>query len=903
MINKEIEKEKIRQRYKGIDSDELDIIPAIPEKNIFSNDTEIRVAVYVRVSTDDLSQTSSFELQKNHYEDMIKRHNGWKFIKIYADEGISGTSLNHRQAFMDMINDRMEQKIDLIITKSVSRFARNLLDCIGVVRKLKELDSPVGVFFETENFCTLDKDSEVKLALISTFAQEESHNKSEIMNASIEMRFRRGIFLTPPLLGYDQDETGNLIINEREAQIVRLIFFMYLYGYTCCQIAEYLTNLGCKTKRNNTVWSPGSILQILQNERHCGAVYARKTWTPNYLDHKSKKNKQNRNQYRRYENHEPIISKDDFIAVQHFINNAKYGNKRILPELKVITQGVLTGFVPIHTHWAGFKAEDYIKASNSVIDDGSAKFYEKKVELMEGEFDFRGYEIARSQFFNTSGKCFMTISNKYIQFSSGCIHKLNKVSYIEMLIFPKKHLFAIRPSDKNNKNAVKWTKIKNELMVSKPVSGTAFLPTIYEYFKTYDIFAEQSDFNGTYGVIAYNKTKQSKKRTKVNPVEDWIIAVGCHKGIISGYNWVRVQNILGENGNKSYRKPRVNSALLRGIIYCSCGSRMGPKMGRNGAFSYVCRLKLKSNRGRCRAENINGVKLDNYVVKLVKDFECDNICLIQELEKGKKHIKGSRESNMSALCRRLSNNKNEINSLVSKLADANSSVEKYIIDRINVLDAENTDIARKISEQEKTEKADKMTVQQIEEFKKGVMSFSACVDNMSFEEKRAAIKTLINRVTWNGSSVEVIFATKDIISIEWNNMPDTNKGYETWEKLKYWRCKRGYLQREVADAVGITRAMYMAYEKKNGFCPAESLVKIAEFLDVDFKELAEDYHYFQLADNQREKLKTARESLRLSKTKFAELVGVDRSTVYKWEKFEGKMSRRDYLKVREITEF
>ena len=484
MINKEIQKEKIRQRYKGIDSNELIVIPAKPEKNIFSdNNIEVRVAVYVRVSTDSLNQISSFELQKNHYADMIKNRIGWKLIKIYADEGISGTSLNHRQAFMDMINDCLNQKIDLIVTKSVSRFARNLLDCIGVVRKLKELNPPVGVFFETENFCTLDNDSEIKLALISTFAQEESHNKSESMNASIEMRFHKGIFLTPPLLGYDQDDEGKLIINDKEAQIVRLIFFMYLYGHTCCQIAEYLTNLGCKTKRNNTVWSPGSILQILQNERHCGAVYARKTWTPNYLDHKSKKNRENKNQYCKYGHHEPIISIDDFIAVQHFINNAKYGNKRILPELKVITQGVLTGFVSIHTHWAGFKAEDYINASDSVFDDGTDKFYEREIELFDGEFDFRGYEIARSQFFNTSGKCFMTISNKYIQFSSGCIHKLNKISYIEMLIFPKKHLIAIRPSDKNSKNAVKWTKIKNELMVSKSVSGAAFLPTIYDLLK------------------------------------------------------------------------------------------------------------------------------------------------------------------------------------------------------------------------------------------------------------------------------------------------------------------------------------------------------------------------------------------------------------------------------------
>lgn len=481
MINKEKQKEKIRQRYKGIDSNELIVIPAKPEKNIFSDNTiEIRVAVYVRVSTDNLNQTSSFELQKNHYEDMIKNRIGWKLIKIYADEGISGTSLNHRQAFIDMINDCLEQKIDLIVTKSVSRFARNLLDCIGIVRKLKELNPPVGVFFETENFCTLDNDSEIKLALISTFAQEESHNKSESMNASIEMRFRKGIFLTPPLLGYDQDDEGKLIINEKEAQIVRLIFFMYLYGYTCCQIAEYLTNLGCKTKRNNTVWSPGSILQILQNERHCGAVYARKTWTPNYLDHKSKKNRENKNKYCKYGHHEPIISKDDFIAVQHFISNAKYGNKHILPELKVINQGVLTGFVSIHTHWAGFKAKDYINASDSVFDDMSDKFYERKIELFDGDFDFRGYEIARSQFFNTSGKCFMTISNKYIQFSSGCIHKLNKICYIEMLIFPKKHLFAIRSSDKNSKNSVKWIKSTNGMIASKSIGGTAFLPTIYE---------------------------------------------------------------------------------------------------------------------------------------------------------------------------------------------------------------------------------------------------------------------------------------------------------------------------------------------------------------------------------------------------------------------------------------
>lgn len=454
-------------------------------------------------------------------------------------------------------------------------------------------------------------------------------------------------------------------------------------------------------------------------------------------------------------------------------------------------------------------------------------------------------------------------------------------------------------------------KTKNNIYFSRFALKSILTNTVYaiadkdsfEYFKDYDIFAEKSEFNCEYGVIAYNKTKQSKKKTKINPVEDWIIAVGGHKGIISGYDWVKVQNILNENSNKAYRKPRVNEALLGGIIYCSCGSRMGPKMGRNGAFSYACRLKLKSNRGKCQAENINGIKLDNYVVELIKSIECDKISLIRELEKGKKYIKGKVGSDISALYRKLNTNKNEINSLVSKLADVkNSSVEKYIIERINTLDAENADVGKEIAELEKAESAKNAEKIKFDEFKKKVMTFSACVDNMSFDEKRNAVKVIINKVVWNSSNIEVHFTSKYIVSVDWNNMFVENKGNETWEKLKYWRCKRGYLQREVADAVGITRAMYMSYEKAGGFCPAKILVKIAEFLRVDFDELAEDYHYFQLADNQCERVKMAREKLGLNKTQFAYIVGVDRSTVYRWEKYEGKMTGKDYMKVKKVVE-
>lgn len=481
--NADSEKARIRARYKGIDPSELDFIPAAPQENFYEDKREKRVAVYARVSTDDPRQTSSYELQKNHYTDVVSNHPGWKLVDIYADEGISGTSLQHRDAFMRMISDCKAGKIDLIVTKSVSRFARNVLDCIGYVRQLAAMQPPIGIFFETENIYTLNSNSEMSLSFISTLAQEESHNKSEIMNASIEMRFKRGIFLTPPLLGYDNDEDGNLVINEEEAKTVRLIFFMYLYGYTCAQIAETLAKLGRRTKKNNTSWSPGSILQILQNERHCGDVLARKTWTPNYLNHKSRKNKQDRNQYRKRKHHEAIVSRDDFIAVQRLISNARYGNKGILPELTVIPDGALKGFVSVNPRWAAFRAEDYRAASDSVYGVVSESQSESiEVKAKSGDFDLRGFEIARSQFFDTARKICVTFSTDYFQFSTECVRKLEKTLYIEMLVHPREHLLAVRCCGKETKNAIRWALAADGQYYPRNISGAAYIGTLYSIF-------------------------------------------------------------------------------------------------------------------------------------------------------------------------------------------------------------------------------------------------------------------------------------------------------------------------------------------------------------------------------------------------------------------------------------
>lgn len=473
------QKNKIRERYKGVSLDELDVIPALPQEDIFAVENEQRVAVYARVSTDDPRQTSSYELQKNHYHDVISKSPNWKLVQIYADEGISGTSLQHRDQFKLMIEDCKQGKIDLIVTKSVSRFARNVVDCIGYVRELLALPHPVGVFFETERLNTFDPKSEMVLSFMATLAQEESHTKSEIMNASIEMRFRRGIFLTPILLGYDHDEDGNLVINEEEAKIVKLIFMMYLNGCTCQEIADTLTELGCMTKKGNTVWSPGSILQILQNERHCGDVLAHKTYTPSYLNHKSKKNMQNRPQYRKRNHHEAIISRDDFIAVQRLISNAKYGNKGLLPELKVIPEGVLKGFVSINPRWAGFKEDDYINASASVYNGTEqTSASSAPVEVQSGDFDLRGYEIARSQFFDSTDRITVTFSQGDIRFSCPAVRRLES-TLVELLMHPQKRILAVRTAGKECRNAMQWSKKKSGVSFPRGISGTAFLPTLY----------------------------------------------------------------------------------------------------------------------------------------------------------------------------------------------------------------------------------------------------------------------------------------------------------------------------------------------------------------------------------------------------------------------------------------
>jgi len=479
------QKDRIRQRVRvQVDENNYRYYPERKDPNYYDNDVAQRVGVYVRVSTDDVRQTTSYELQKKYYEDFVIRHPKWELVGIYADEGISGTSLKHRDEFNRMIADCRAGKIDLIITKSVSRFARNVVDFLGMVRMLSERFPPIGVFFEAENIFSLNETSNMALSFQATMAEEESRNKSRSMETSLRMRLDHGLPLTPKLLGFTHNDDGKLIPDPETAHIPKLMFYMYLYGYSTKQIADTLTELGKKTYKGNAKWTANGVATTMRNERYCGDVYTRKTYTPDVLSHRSVKNRGERPRSHYYDEHDAIISHDDFIAVQHMLKNAKYGNKSILPELRVIPNGLLKGYVIINPRWSGFKELEYLKASASVYtkEELDAVNSEVCIEVEAGDFDMRGFEIAHTDLFDVGHVPFVSLSDKEIKFSAECVRRMNSDVYVELLVHPTQQKLAIRPTSKDNRNAVIWAKTFGDKKYPRQISCAAFFHTLFSLF-------------------------------------------------------------------------------------------------------------------------------------------------------------------------------------------------------------------------------------------------------------------------------------------------------------------------------------------------------------------------------------------------------------------------------------
>ena len=368
------EKERIIAQYgQKRDMSKIVVIPAKPSLGLFDTERRKRVVVYCRVSTDGISQTSSFELQKNHYLKYVRQKPEWKLVGLYSDEGITATSTKKRIGLLTMLDDAKAGKFDIIVVKNLSRLSRNLMDCMEIIYMLRNLPHPVGILFETENMFTLDKNIDFTLQVLSLVAQEESHKKSEAMGASYQQRYGNGQYSVPDLFGYDSIGTNEIVINEEEAKTVQLIFMMYLAGIERKEIAEILMKLGRKThthkykdgrvKEGIVRWTADSVLNILQNERRCGDVLAQKTYTPNYLDHKSVKNNGVLPQYYAREQHPAIISPEDFYLTQRLISANRGGWNQGVPTLQLYQTGILHGFVSAVPAWFGFSAEDYNRAA------------------------------------------------------------------------------------------------------------------------------------------------------------------------------------------------------------------------------------------------------------------------------------------------------------------------------------------------------------------------------------------------------------------------------------------------------------------------------------------------------------------------------------------------------------
>lgn len=281
----------------------------------------IRVAAYCRVSTDKTDQANSLESQQKYFNEYIKRNPLWKLYNIYVDDGISGTNTKKRTAFNQMIKDAKCGKFDLIITKEISRFARNILDSIGYTRELKAIG--VGVIFLNDNINTLDNDAEMRLAFLSTMAQEESRKTSERVKWGLRRQMENGVVLGREMLGYDV-RNGKLIVNEEGARTVRLIYHKFLdEGKGAHRIAKELREEGIKTSSRMKDWSYTVILRILRNEKYCGDLVQQKTYTPDYLTHQKKRNHGEVETVTIRDHHEPIISRKRFEAVQRELERRK----------------------------------------------------------------------------------------------------------------------------------------------------------------------------------------------------------------------------------------------------------------------------------------------------------------------------------------------------------------------------------------------------------------------------------------------------------------------------------------------------------------------------------------------------------------------------------------------------
>ena len=361
----------------------------MPKKKLYAyqDAPKVRVAAYCRVSTAEEAQVGSFEMQVQHFQSVIDNNPNYELVKIYTDEGISGTSVGKRKGFQEMIEHACAGKIDLILTKSISRFGRNIVDILTTLRTLSDLNPPVAVSFESEGINTSDGKNKLIISILSALAELESQQKSIAIKEGIRYRMQEGLykFSVKNTIGYYRDYSGRVKIEPAEAEIVRYIFDRFTEGASPHSIAESLTEQGIRSPKGMERWLSTTIRNILQNEKYCGDVLYQKSYSSDYLTHKTLKNRDVLPQWYWENNHPAIIKREQWNLARDLLakRNWRRGGKPLeaMKRKFIVTKvksGALRGHFLLDMTWSKEERDQFIKIINSINELDEAPQERKK---------------------------------------------------------------------------------------------------------------------------------------------------------------------------------------------------------------------------------------------------------------------------------------------------------------------------------------------------------------------------------------------------------------------------------------------------------------------------------------------------------------------------------------------
>jgi DNA invertase Pin-like site-specific DNA recombinase len=388
-----------------------------------------------------------------------------------------------------------------------------------------------------------------------------------------------------------------------------------------------------------------------------------------------------------------------------------------------------------------------------------------------------GYVSEQVENIRIDGKTKKACKLKLIPEEAEIIKEIYRV-FLETNSLTKTETYFIQNGYKTKNNKL-FTRFALRNILTNPVYMIAD-DDAYRYLieNEVDSFAEKEDFDSEHGIMAYNRTIQkSGKANQIRPMDEWIVAVGKHTGLIKGAEWIQVQECLEQNRSKSFRKPRSNVALLSGLLFCTCGDYMRPKLSKrldaHGEFiySYLCAMKEKSRSHVCQMKNANGNMLDRVVCEEIKRLGADSSEFIRQLELGKKQLEGNREEyddNLDRLRGVLAENEKEIAALVSSLSKAaGTAAEGYIVKQIDELHGKGEIMKSRIAEMESLTASHTLSNIEFDIIRQMLTTFRDTMDDMSVEQKRAALRTFVKKVVWDGENVHVyLFGSDDRGGIE-----------------------------------------------------------------------------------------------------------------------------------------